>query len=172
MTTLLTHPAIPISLAVAARGFLSRRLVLGGIFLSILPDIDVIAMRLGVLYQSAYGHRGFTHSLVFAVLVALITAALFRLIGVTLRQSLPFLLLCSLSHSVLDALTNGGYGVAWLWPLSNERYFFPWRPIEVSPMSIGAFFSERGLVVFKSEIIWVWFPCLLLGAFAVIFRKR
>jgi inner membrane protein len=59
------------------------------------------------------GHRGFTHSIVFAAaLSALLTFTL-------LRNSLGgnwliflFLFISTLSHSLLDMLTNGGLGVA------------------------------------------------------------
>jgi inner membrane protein len=59
-------------------------------------------------------------------------------------------------------MTDGGLGIAFFAPFDNERYFFPWRPIAVSPISVTAFFSERGLAVIRSEILWIWIPCLLL----------
>ena len=43
------------------------------------------------------------------------------------------------SHGVLDALTDGGPGVAFLAPFDDTRYFFPWRPIRVSPLWRGFF---------------------------------
>jgi hypothetical protein len=50
-------------------------------------------------------------------------------------------------------MTDGGLGVAFFAPFHNERYFFPWRPIAVSPIGMG-FFSERGLEVIISELHW------------------
>ena len=35
-----------------------------------IPDIDVIGFRFGIHYGDFWGHRGFTHSLVFAALLA------------------------------------------------------------------------------------------------------
>jgi len=55
------------------------------------------------------------------------------------------------SHPLLDALTDGGLGVALLWPFSAERFFFPWRPIPVSPIGVG-FFSLRGIRVALAEL--------------------
>jgi len=69
------------------------------------------------------------------------------------------------SHGILDALTNGGNGIALLSPITNERYFFPWTPIEVSPLSIKAFISQRGLTVLISELAWIWVPCFLIVTF-------
>jgi inner membrane protein len=85
-------------------------------------------------------------------------------------QLVLYFTLVILSHPLLDALTNGGRGVALLAPFSNERYFFPWRPIEVSPIGMR-FFSERGLSVIASEAVWVWLPALLIYAAAKAYRK-
>jgi inner membrane protein len=73
-----------------------------------------------------------------------------------------FLFLATASHGVLDAMTNGGLGVAFFAPFSDARYFFPWRPIVVSPISIRAFFGPRGLQVMWSEIGWIWAPSIVL----------
>ncbi len=34
-----------------------------------LPDADVLSFNFGVAYGNVFGHRGFTHSLVFAFVV-------------------------------------------------------------------------------------------------------
>lgn len=57
------------------------------------------------------------------------------------------------THSLLDALTDGGLGVALLWPFSNERFFAPWRPIPVAPIGAGML-SSRGLHVLLIEGLW------------------
>jgi inner membrane protein len=81
-----------------------------------------------------------------------------------------FLFLSTLSHPVLDALTNGGLGVGLFAPFTNERYFFPYRPIEVSPIGVGAFFSHRGLIVMLSELKWVWLPSTIFFALGHLFK--
>jgi inner membrane protein len=130
---------------------------------SILPDVDTLAFRYGVPYGSPYGHRGFTHSIAFA----LASAALLTLVTRRDRRTFAFLFVCALSHPLLDACTNGGRGVALLWPLSNHRYFAPWRPIVVSP--IGRFDPR----VFASELRWVWLPfaCAAIAA-RILWRGR
>jgi len=130
---------------------------------SVLPDIDVIGFRLGVRYGDLWGHRGMTHSLLVAALIAVCIAVTY---GSALRdRSRVFLLffLITASHGVLDALTNGGLGVAFFSPFNPYRYFFPWTPIQVSPISAGRFFSARGLRVLESEITWVWLPTLVIS---------
>lgn len=168
MPTIFTHPA-PIFALGAALGFrrVSPRLFWLAAFCTILPDFDVIGFRLGVSYGDLFGHRGFSHSLLFA----LICGALAGLAAPWLRcrRALAFVLIFAAvaSHIALDAATSGGLGVAAFYPISSERYFFPWRPIRVSPLALTAFFSERGLNVLRSEFFWVWLPCLslALGAF-------
>jgi inner membrane protein len=85
--------------------------------------------------------------------------------GQTLRKQWTiffFLFLSCVSHAVLDAMMTGGLGVAFFVPFDNKRYFFPFRPIQVSPISVKAFFEGNGLNVLKSEAIWIGIPCLIL----------
>jgi len=157
MPTILSHPAVAAGLR-PWLPWLSGGTVAAGIVLTILPDIDVVGFAAGVRYGSPLGHRGFTHSLLFAALAALTANAIVR----GDRRSLLYLFLCAASHGLLDALTNGGMGVALLSPFSNRRYFFPWTPIRVSPIG-GRFFSPRSLSVLASELRWVWMPMIALA---------
>lgn len=50
-----------------------KRLTLLAIISSIFPDIDVIAFKFGIPYEHVFGHRGFTHSLLFACLLMVFT---------------------------------------------------------------------------------------------------
>jgi len=74
------------------------------------------------------------------------------------------------SHGFLDAMTNGGLGVAFFSPFDNTRYFLPWRPIVVSPISVNRFFSERGLAVLQSELLWIWIPAGLLAVCVLVLK--
>lgn len=132
------------------------------ILCAMLPDIDVVGFAFGIRYGDMLGHRGLTHSLAFALLAGFVGAS------ITLREALQqrkkwlvfvlYFFIVTASHGMLDAMTNGGLGIAFLAPFSNARYFFPWRPIEVSPLGLDAFFSARGIVVLWSEIKWIWIP--------------
>jgi inner membrane protein len=139
---------------------------------SVLPDLDVIGFGFGIRYGDFWGHRGFTHSLFFAAALAgVVTIAAFRRRGAgSGRLSVfAYLFLATASHGVLDAMTDGGLGVAFFSPFENGRCFLPWRPIRVSP--IGAtFFSARGYSVLQSELLWIWLPALLLAALALALR--
>src|SRR3546814_12449693 len=80
-----------------------------------------------------FGHRGFSHSLVFAVLLAVAASVAYRRFesSASAQSTGVYLFLCAASHGLLDALTNGGLGVAFFSPFIEQRYFFPWRPIPV-----------------------------------------
>jgi len=119
-----------------------------------LPDADVIGFAFGIRYGDLLGHRGFSHSLIFACIVGIAVAGLlFRDVPLRLRKSALALYfsIVTASHALLDALTDGGLGVALLAPFSGKRYFFWWRPVEVSPIGVD-FFSSRGLTVLASEV--------------------
>ena len=140
----------------------SKRFWLLTITCCILPDFDVLAFSFGIPYEHVLGHRGLTHSLLFAVVVGF---------GVV-RMGFPEVLMWSAaggklvahfsvvtaSHGLLDALTDGGLGVAFFAPFDTSRYFFPWTPVKVSPIGITNFFSEWGIRVLASEVIWIGIP--------------
>jgi inner membrane protein len=138
------------------------------------PDVDVIGFRFGIHYGDFWGHRGFTHSLFFAALLA--SAALL----IAFRQAVPglsrlaiwtYFFLATASHGLLDAMTDGGLGVAFFSPFDNTRYFLPWRPIRVSPIGLTRFFTHRGLAVIQSELLWIWLPATLLILAAWLIRR-
>jgi inner membrane protein len=43
-----------------------------------LPDLDVVTFKLGIPYASPWGHRGISHSLLLALLAALLLSRLSR----------------------------------------------------------------------------------------------
>ena len=147
-----------------------RAAIVTGVVLSVLPDADAIGYWMGVPYGAPLGHRGLTHSLAFAGVLALVAFFLLRSRGAfrEATEASPvllflFLFLCAASHGVLDGMTDGGLGIAYFAPFSNHRSFLPWRPIRVSPISVSGFFDARGLSVLASEIVWIWLPCALLA---------
>ncbi len=104
-----------------------------------LPDIDAIGHWLGVPYGHPFGHRGFTHSIAFGVLLGLGAIPFAARLAAASHIVFFLVALSAISHGVLDAMTNGGLGVAFLWPFSDDRFFLPWRPLYVSPMEIEGF---------------------------------
>jgi inner membrane protein len=162
--TILTHPAVPLAVGLGlGSGVVSRRLLAAGVFFSIAPDFDVYAHLVPSGFISGMSHRAVTHSLVFALLCALLAALIAPRLQTTRLTAFWFVALATASHGFLDAFTNGGSGIEFFWPFHKEGYFMPVQPIEVSPLGILPFFSERGLAVIVSELTWVWPPAIALG---------
>ncbi|SRR6266404_9489911 len=139
---------------------------------SALPDVDVIGFSFDVQYGDLWGHRGMTHSILFAALVGVAAAMLLGRSRAQLLWNASLLFLTTASHGFLDAMTNGGLGIAFFSPFDPTRYFFPWKPILVSPIGLGRFLSQRGAAVLGSEIIYVWLPALAIGLALYGLRKR
>jgi inner membrane protein len=177
MPTVLTHAVVGLALGKAAchRRVPWKFWALAAVCAA-LPDIDVALVACGVPFASVWGHRGMTHSLLFAAIIAVtVVTTFFR------RDAPPFesswWRLCALffvviaSHGLLDACTNGGIGVAFFAPFDDSRYFFAWRPIRVAPVGIRSSLNARLWSVLSSEIAWVWLPTLTALIVVLIARR-
>lgn len=176
VATAFTHALVGAAAAQLAPAAVPRwRVVAAAALLAALPDLDIAAFSLGIPYAHPLGHRGFTHSLVFAAGAGL--AAAWMLWGAgkpsgERRRIAAVLLAATASHGVLDAFTDRGLGVGFLIPFHSDRFFFPWRPLRTSPVSVEAFFSGRPLAILRNEILWVWLPLGLVWLFALLVRGR
>jgi inner membrane protein len=176
VATIFSHALVAITATrLACREDRNNRIALWAVVLSLLPDLDVLTFPFGVQYGDFFGHRGFTHSLIFALMISvLVVAARFRDLprwsarwwGLT-----GFFFLVTASHGVLDAMTDGGLGIAFFSPFENSRYFLPWTPLQVSPIGRG-FFSGEGLEVLSNEARWIGLPCAVLLVLAKLIATR
>src|SRR5437773_3997972 len=142
---------------------------------SILPDADIVGFAFGIEYGDLLGHRGLSHSLLFAALWSLLV------VSCEYRRLMKFsrhwwslvsqFFLVTVSHGLLDAMTNGGLGVAFFSPFDTARYFFPWRPVHVSPVGVGQFFSGQGAAIMASEMQYVWLPIATVWAGVGVWRR-
>jgi inner membrane protein len=167
----LTHFVVGAALALPATESARLRVVLpgwaipvGAGLLAVVPDLDTYVMRaFGLPHDSFFAHRGFFHSPFFLVLLACVIAT------IVVHRALPTAALLSLvwsasaiTHPLLDMLTNGGAGVMLLFPFSEARLFFPWRPIHVSPLGVMRFFTEAAIFFDRRcrfallRLRWVW----------------
>ena len=167
MASVFTHAAVGLALGkVTTERSMPKRFWWLCAACSCFPDADVIGFAFGIRYGDLWGHRGLTHSLLFALVFGVAVTAL------AFREEKPFsplwwrLVGCfavvTASHGVLDAMTNGGLGIGFLSPFDPTRYFFPFRPVAVSPIGVSSFFSAWGLRVILSELVWIWLPTLAL----------
>jgi inner membrane protein len=129
-----------------------------------LPDVDVLLMPWNA-YGDPWGHRGMTHSLAFAAVAGALAALVVRR-----RVTFPAGLLglaatfaaVTASHGLLDALTDGGLGVAFFAPFDATRYFLPVRPIPVSPITMDP--THPGVAsVLAVELLLLWPIALVLA---------
>ena len=146
-----------------------KRFMLLALGCSILPDLDVLTFAVGIPYESIWGHRGFSHSILFAIVAGSLLAGIFFRSQRPVYHALAFSFLLIL-HAILDAFTTGGLGCGFFIPWDNTRYFLPWQVIKVSPFGLGLL-TERGLHVLYSEFFWIGLPVLLLWTARVLFSN-
>ncbi|HEY0712777.1 MAG TPA: metal-dependent hydrolase [Polyangia bacterium] len=147
-----------------------ERLVTMGLFggMGLLPDADAVLVAAGSDYHGDFGHRGFSHSLLFAASVAAVTYLVSRRWGTKPKFTALLAFLAVASHGLMDAMTYRTRGIPFFWPLTDERFTLPWRPIPPAPFG-GHFLSQRGLDVMGIEMIY--FLPLTLVALAPSFAR-
>lgn len=133
-----------------------RRVITLAALCAVAPDLDLIGWPLGISPLDLLGHRGLSHSIAFALILGGV-AALTLLPDVTRREravAAAALMLATVTHSVLDALTTyAPSGPAFWAPFSNHRYRFPWMPLT----GVGGLGTDFG-----QEALYVCLPALVL----------
>jgi inner membrane protein len=135
--------------------------------LSYLPDADVLAFAFRIPYAAEWGHRGALHSLAIAVVCGVAASLAARIWRLSRLQAGATAGLVVASHGLLDTLTDGGLGVALLWPFDHQRYFAPWRPLPVAPIG-PRILSGPGIALMAHEAL-LFLPLFLIGLWP---RKR
>ena len=169
MASAFSHAFVALALGRAPHHpVMTRQVLFVGMACSIVPDLDVIGFSFGIRYGDLWGHRGMTHSLFFACLLSAVLVGLWHHRKSTSAKARLFVyfFLCTASHGVLDAITDGGLGVAFFSPFDTSRYFFAVRPVAVSPIGISEFLTADAFRVLASEIKWIWLPTL--GAWVLV----
>lgn len=194
MCSAITHAVLGLQVARIGTGErMPVRYWVAAAALGVLPDIDGVRRTFAPGWnEGMWGHRGVTHSLLAAAVVGgLMTLALFPRgqmpeqagaggVGRARGWSSPIsrwqvwavLAAAMALHGLTDMLTNGGSGVAVFAPVSLERERWAFHPVEVSPMSVGRFFSDRGVEILKSEARWVLLPGALVVAAVEVLRRK
>src|ERR1700704_5715331 len=77
MATILSHGIAALALG---RVFTFERMPLrfwiASVACAMLPDVDVVGFAFGIKYRDMLGHRGLTHSLLFALFVSIVVVLL------------------------------------------------------------------------------------------------
>jgi inner membrane protein len=167
MVTLYTHGFVGLGMA---RLFAVRRLpllfwVLAAL-LPMVPDFDTFWLS---TYGNMSGHRGFTHSFVFALAVGLLTALFtFTYFKAGFWPLAGFFFVITASHGILDACNNGGFGIPLFWPFVNHR-FGPWGPIQVPDIGFELPDPRKSKSI-RQELLWVWLPTVVLVGLVTVYR--
>jgi inner membrane protein len=116
--------------------------VVGGIA-ALLPDVDEPTSTLGskipvlsAIFRLVFGHRGITHTAIFAVLVSCLAWPLSGYFGLSPAKCALTLFLSVLSHVALDSLTP--HGTEALWPV-KKRFSGPIHTGSVLEWPVAAF---------------------------------
>ncbi|HEX5111206.1 MAG TPA: metal-dependent hydrolase [Saprospiraceae bacterium] len=123
----LTHVAIGACIGEAffEKGF-GKRAMLWGMLAQSIPDIDFLAGFWSTTPETLLAHRGFTHSILFGLLIvpvfALIAERVHRPHNITFRKWMWFFAIEVFTHLFIDAFNN--YGIGWFEPFSHHRFSF------------------------------------------------
>lgn len=145
MPSSVSHGLAATLVAIAAAPAAPRRaLITSAVLGAVAMDLDAVGRPFGLGdLMWLGGHRGFTHSVPFALGLATVVAA-FRFRGDPARSRIAAALaIAYLTHGLLDALTSYGSGIMYWAPLSAERYRAPRRPL-------------RG----RNEVYMIWAPAV------------
>jgi inner membrane protein len=107
------------------KGFGKKAMLWGALAQSI-PDIDFISSFWMTTPGNLLAHRGFTHSILFALLIApllaLIAEKIHRPHNIPFKKWLFFFATEIFVHLFIDGFNN--YGIGWLEPFSHARFSF------------------------------------------------
>lgn len=130
--------------------------LLAGAFLANLADFDFLLV---FILHSKHWHRGFTHSIVFALFIALLFVL--YLGKRRIREAAAFGLAFA-SHCFLDFVTTKeGGGLELLFPFSAERFVGGWFGLSELPSKLSAIEIIQALAV---EVA-LFLPLLILILF-------
>lgn len=123
----ITHIALGACIGEAffGRGF-GKKAMLWGALAQSAPDIDFLGSLWLRTDENLLAHRGFTHSIPFALLVApvlaLVAERVHRPVNIRYSKWVIFFLVEVMVHLFIDGFNN--YGVGWLEPFSHYRFSF------------------------------------------------
>jgi inner membrane protein len=167
MATLYTHAVAGLGIArLATPRPMPWSYWLAAAALPCIPDLDVFSTA---AYGSPMGHRGITHSLIFALTTGAVAAALmYRRLQMRRWHLAAVFSLIVASHGLLDAMTRGGEAIPFFWPQGGR--YGNWGPIPVSDIAFELPDPRTSRSV-RSELLWVWLPVALLIAASEVLRR-
>lgn len=127
--------------------------MLAGAVAQSFPDIDFISTFWLRDAGDIIGHRGFTHSIIFAILatalLSWLTKIIFRKRGLSWKTCILLIGINMATHLFIDAFN--AYGVGWLEPFSHKRFSFHLLFVADPFFSIWPFIGFMGLLIFRNS---------------------
>lgn len=139
--------------AVAGKTIGHKAALWGGI-LGTIPDLDVFVRSMYHPVEGALLHRGFSHSLIFAILVTPFFGWLLHRLyrrRYNFKLWMLFVFWTTVTHPILDMFTN--YGTQFLWPMQWRISFnsvFVIDPLYTIPFLVALVVA----LFYKKENIW------------------
>jgi inner membrane protein len=171
----ITHIALGACMGEAFAGKqLGKKAMLWGALGQSIPDIDFIAAFW--MNPSSYllAHRGFTHSFLFVVLIAvflaLIAEKLHRPHNITFLKWVIFFITIIFLHVFIDAFNN--YGVGWFEPFNHKRVSFNAIYVVDPFFSISTLLSLFLLIYLDSKSLtrkYIWVVGLGLSSIYMLY---
>jgi inner membrane protein len=160
----ITHLALGACMGEAFAGRkLGKKAMLWGAMAQSIPDIDVVSSLWMDTPSGLLSHRGFTHSLLFFIIIAPLFACLaerwHRPHNIKFGKWLLFFGGVIFIHIFIDSFNN--YGVGWLEPFSHQRISFNAIYVADPFFSIGPGIACLALIIShrrwsKRKIWWRW----------------
>jgi len=163
MSSLFGHAMAGLAISAAyTQGRPPRRVLALATACAMAPDLDWFTAFFPAAEHSTLAHRGLSHSLLAALLLA--AGAMFLGFRPQLRSPRHWacMLTAAFSHGLLDACTFGGTGVAFLLPFSDVRFVCAWQPIFVSPIPLSGRLLDWLLFSLGTELVWIGIPAALI----------
>ncbi len=142
----ITHIVLGACLGEAIAGKkIGKKAMLFGALANNIPDADIISYAWETEVGGLLAHRGFTHSILFAILISLLLAYIFtkwkKYPEVSFARWLALFGIGMFTHILIDAFTT--YGTGWFEPFSSYRVsfnaMFILDPLFTLPILISAF---------------------------------
>jgi len=167
MATIYTHSAVGLGLArlYADRPMPWSYWILAAA-LPIVPDLDAFSTA---AYGTLLGHRGITHTFVFALVLSAVAAgATFRRFKVRWWSLACLFFVIVASHGLLDAMTWGGENIALFWPFGGR--YGNWGLIHVSDIAFELP-DPRHSRALQDELLRVWLPMAVVVGTVMAYRR-
>jgi inner membrane protein len=150
----LTHIALGACMgdAFAGKQLGKRAMFLGAVAQSV-PDVDFLAAFWSSESENLLAHRGFTHSILFVLLVtpplAMLAERWRRPHDISLKKWMLFFGTQAFIHLLLDGMN--AYGVGWFEPFSHDRISYNWIFVADPLYFVWLGFAFVALLVLKTK---------------------